>query len=326
MHRRLLLILPILATTGAYAAPIGNAIAVRPQAELEGGTGTVTLSVGGGVEANNRVITGSAGETRLKFLDASTLDIGSNAAVTLDEFVYSEKKAAKAALTMTKGAFRWVTGQSPKEAYDLKTPLATIGIRGTDFRVDTDEKRTTIRLRSGAVHACNRVSNTCATINRPGQGVHLDADGKVEMFQERAQAIPPVLRFAGLPPAPPRSGPPPQRAERAPQRRVATYTPPPRYPRAPRQPVYAPDDYVEEYVPPRRRPPVYGGYPPRGPYGDGGWGRPPRGPYGDGGWGRPPRGPKGDGGWGRPPRGPYGDGGGRPQRQGRGGGFGGMFR
>ena len=325
MTRAILLSVPfVLAsqamTLQAFATPIGSAINVSPQASLEAGAETVTLAIGRAVESNNRVITGPAGATRLKFLDSSVLDVGAGATVTLDEFVYSGNKADKAALTMSKGAFRWVTGNSEKKNYDLRTPLAAIGIRGTDFRVDTDEGLTTIRLNSGALTACSRVSQTCASIDRPRHGIRLFADGRVEMFIENG-AVPPVTRFASLdatPPAPPPAATPPRQRRAAapapvqprqrvrqpieeqappPRRRVADYTPPPRIrpPRIVEEPIY--DEPV--YIPPRRPPVVW--VPPRP--------RPNPCPYGD--CVRPPRWPQGDGGYGRPPRphGPYGDGG-----------------
>lgn len=336
MKRIVLLAAPIVLASHAFATPIGSAINVRPQASLEMGAETVTLAIGKEVESNNKVVTGPAGATRLKFLDSSVLDVGEGATVTLDEFVYSGNKADKAALTMTKGAFRWVTGHSEKKNYDLKTPIASIGIRGTDFRVDTNDGLTTIRLNSGALTACSRVSQTCASIDKPRHGIRLFSDGRVEMFIENG-AIPPVTRFASLdapPPAPPPSATPrrrePQQAPRIrqrateeappPRRRYAEYTPPPRIrpPRVMEDPGY---DETPVYIPPRRPPVVVidppfgrppgchwrGCYPrpPRGPYGDGGWDRPPRGPFGDGGMGRPhfPRGngmpnyPRGGGNW-----------------------------
>lgn len=340
--RRSLLALPlILAPIFAVAAPIASAVSVTPAATAESERGTVTLARGASVEQNDLIATGPAGSTRLKFLDASFLDVGPGANVKLDEFVYSGNTAEKASLTMTKGTFRWVSGISKKEAYDLKTPLATIGIRGTDFRVITDEALTTIRLTSGAINACSRVSQTCATIDKRGQGVRLFADGRVEMFMEDPQAAPPVTRRAAAPPPPPSSGPrarpPVQRAEAPPPRRIIRREPPPQRVVSRRPPpVYEVEDEDVDYLPPpRRRPPVIIVDRPRptNPCGNTRGARiyrpdcqtPPRGPYGDGGWGDGPRWPRPQGDWHRPPRGPYGDGGGRPRppTRGDGGGMGG---
>ena len=192
-----LLACPVLAN----AAPIGNAIAVTPAANTEGSRGTMALVRGGDIEPYDRVRTGPGGAATLRFHDRSTLNVGAGALVTIDEFVYSGAgRASSASLTMARGAFRWVSGQSPKDAYDLKTPLATIGIRGTDFRVFADADVTTVRLQSGAINACSRVSGQCAAVGRSGQGVRLWSDGRVEMFGPGTGGGAPVRRASAPPP------------------------------------------------------------------------------------------------------------------------------
>lgn len=196
----------LLAPVLAEAAPIGSAVAVRPAAQSEGTRGTQVLARGSDLEAFDRVRTNAGGNAKLRFLDASTLDVGPGALVTLDRFVFNpDRSAAQASLTMAKGTFRWVSGRSPKEAYDLKTPLATIGIRGTDIRVFAQPEVTTVRLQSGAIRACSRISGQCADINRPGQGVRLWQDGRVETFGPGTQQTAPVRR-ASVPPGPPDDG------------------------------------------------------------------------------------------------------------------------
>jgi len=196
----------------ALAAPIGNAVAVTPNASAEGSRGAVQLARGSAIEPYDRVRTSPGGATTLRFLDSSQLAIGPGALVTIDEFVYSGPgRASSASLTMARGAFRWVSGRSPKDAYDLKTPLATIGVRGTSIAVLSEPQVTSVRLSSGAITACSRISGQCASLGRSGQGVRLWADGRVEVFgpgtggppQRRAAAPPPDLPPPGQPPIDP---------------------------------------------------------------------------------------------------------------------------
>jgi hypothetical protein len=125
--------------TAALAAPsmaqdnIGVTAAVNPQAQ---GTpperSSRTLNVGLDMFKNERVVTGPEGKTQLLFIDGSALSIGPNSDVVLDEFVYDPASGnGKLAMTATKGVFRLVGGKlSKNEAVTLKTPTATIGIRG----------------------------------------------------------------------------------------------------------------------------------------------------------------------------------------------------
>lgn len=268
----------ICAPVAAFAAPIGNAIAVKPDAQAEGARGTLTLATGTGVESNDKIITGLAGSTRLRFLDQSTLDVGAGANVTLDSFVYKpDNTASQASLSMMRGTFRWVSGKSAKDAYDLKTPHATIGIRGTDIRVMADLTSTTIMLNSGAFRACSRITGRCADATRRGHGVRIHEDGRIETLngsrmEQQQQQSPPVRRASVTPPDDD-DDPPPRRAK--PRRDGGG--PAARPPRRAAQPIYEDDDppprrtvtrqrqprvvYVEEeevYYPPRPRGPTAG--------------------------------------------------------------------
>jgi hypothetical protein len=117
----------------AQTMEIGVAAAVNPNA-----TGTPpsretrVLNVGANVFGNEVIRTSDKGQTQMLFADESTLTIGPNSEVTLDEFVYDpNQKTGKIALSATKGLFRLVGGRISKTTpVTLKTPTATIGIRG----------------------------------------------------------------------------------------------------------------------------------------------------------------------------------------------------
>ena len=97
--------------------------------------------------------------TRLQFLDATELTIGGNSNVVLDRFIFDPNSGAgEAALTFGKGVFRFVTGKiKTKEAVTLKTPTATIAIRGTHLILTVQhDGSATVAVLEGAivVQAC----------------------------------------------------------------------------------------------------------------------------------------------------------------------------
>jgi hypothetical protein len=96
-----------------------------------GGTARV-LSVGMGVVYREKIQTSAQGSTQLLFPDTSTLNIGRNSVLTIDEFVYDPKaNSGSMAATLTRGALRFVGGQiSHREEVTFRTPVATLGIRG----------------------------------------------------------------------------------------------------------------------------------------------------------------------------------------------------
>lgn len=74
--------------------------------------------------------------TTLTFRDDTTISMGPNSNITLDEFVYDPNPSLSAfAMSTAEGILRFATGSLPKEAYTITTPAATIGVRGTTFAV-----------------------------------------------------------------------------------------------------------------------------------------------------------------------------------------------
>jgi hypothetical protein len=84
---------------------------------------------------HNEVIeTGDESATEFVFLDETKLALGPNSSLVLDRFVYDpDSDTGSFVLTATAGVFRFVSGKLPKNAYEIHTPTATIGIRGTVF-------------------------------------------------------------------------------------------------------------------------------------------------------------------------------------------------
>jgi hypothetical protein len=120
---------------------VGVTSAVNPSAAgTPPGAATRQLVVGSDVIFRERVITTDDGQAQLLFLDQSALMIGPNSSVVIDEFVY-DPNAGKGniAATLTQGSFRYIGGKLSKQGNaTLRTPVATIGIRGSDVTVTFD--------------------------------------------------------------------------------------------------------------------------------------------------------------------------------------------
>ena len=135
MKSRLAFCLAFLAlgSPAAAATQVGVTSAVLPAARgTPPASDARVLQVGLDMQVNERVQTDAGGKAHLLFLDGSALSIGPNSDLTLDEFVYDpDKRTGKIAMSATKGVFRLVGGQISKGTpVTLKTPAATIGVRG----------------------------------------------------------------------------------------------------------------------------------------------------------------------------------------------------
>jgi hypothetical protein len=116
-------------TASNAQTPIGQASGVKPQAD---GTVAGPLKPGSNVHESETVRTGTVGQANLQFLDKSTLNVGPTSVIKLDKFVYdpNKKDSGTIALEATRGAFRFVTGSQNQGQITIKTPYATLGVRG----------------------------------------------------------------------------------------------------------------------------------------------------------------------------------------------------
>jgi hypothetical protein len=61
---------------------------------------------------------------------------GSKATSRLDKFTYDPSKGSgSVVVNATRGAYRFVTGAQDSKSYQIKTPYATLGVRGTILEV-----------------------------------------------------------------------------------------------------------------------------------------------------------------------------------------------
>ena len=85
----------------------------------------------------------SNGRMGITFLDDSQVRLTEHSQLIIDEFIYDpDPSKSKMALQFASGTARFITGKLAtidKENIFIKTPSATIGIRGTDFTVTVDE-------------------------------------------------------------------------------------------------------------------------------------------------------------------------------------------
>jgi hypothetical protein len=112
---------------------IGKATSVKPQAQ---GSVAGELGPDSDVHANETVNTGNSGQANLQFLDSTKLSVGPMSTVRLDKFVYDPNRGTgNVVVNATRGAYRFVTGVQDPRSYTIKTPYATLGVRGTILEV-----------------------------------------------------------------------------------------------------------------------------------------------------------------------------------------------
>lgn len=147
----------------AWAAEeIGEALAVADSATASGAGGDRQLASGSQVYLGDTIATDAEGEAQLLFSDGTRMVVGPNSQMVLDEYVFRSGAAEnKFAVRALGGAFRFFTGESPSDAYEIHTPSGTMGVRGTSFDIAVTTGKTKVLLYEGGVVLCG-IENPCA--------------------------------------------------------------------------------------------------------------------------------------------------------------------
>ena len=131
----LLLSTPLYANIGEIAQHKGSSVIERESTKYDG-------EIGLGLEMNDRIITGK-GSMRMDFIDDTRVDVTEHSRMTIDEFIYDPNtKTGALSMKATLGAVRYASGQIAKNSrqrVNIRTPSATINVRGTDFIMIIDE-------------------------------------------------------------------------------------------------------------------------------------------------------------------------------------------
>jgi hypothetical protein len=178
---KLLLLLLILNSSAIYAQNVGNVGAVNQSAKGSLNSGNAhALVIGEQIQNKERIETNSAGTTQIIFKDTSTMTIGRNSSVVVDEFIYNPNtNLGNQGIAITKGALRFVGGQiSHEQGANIKTPTATVGIRGGIALIKLGMPQgTLVLLQYGTLTVAN-AENTI-TISRPGFAVYASESGVI---------------------------------------------------------------------------------------------------------------------------------------------------
>ena len=124
------------------------------------------------------------GNIQILFVDNTKLVVGPNSTLVLDRFLMrGGNRAQKFSVDALRGTFRFISGNSAKNAYDIQTANATIGIRGTGFDF-TSGRTTVVAVHDGLVRLC--AFGRCEAIPE-NCGVGRARSGQVDELEGRAK-------------------------------------------------------------------------------------------------------------------------------------------
>lgn len=174
------------------SAGSAGAVAADSPARVEFSIGRVTavdadgtrraLRKGATINVGESVVT-QRGRVHLRFSDGGYISLKPNTEFRVDEYRFEEKEVStsRSFFNLVRGGLRAITGligKSDRKSYRMRTPAATIGIRGTIFEADLGNS-ITVRVVEGAIEL----------FDDTGASIRLVQEGEVVTYDEETGTV-----------------------------------------------------------------------------------------------------------------------------------------
>ncbi|MEM6934178.1 MAG: FecR domain-containing protein [Pseudomonadota bacterium] len=150
-----LLALPAGSASRATTVRAGHVVLVEQSAMQKTALVEEKLREGDSVFQQATINTNWAGRAKMQLDDGSSLTLGANSDLVIDDFVYQpERDSGRASLRLLQGIMRMLSGRMRPGSYSVSTRIAVLGIRGTSFTIDNrNPEILSIRVDQGTVLA-----------------------------------------------------------------------------------------------------------------------------------------------------------------------------
>lgn len=218
-HRRsatLALLLGLTVASGAMAAEAARIVFVTGQVQA----GSRPLALNDAVQEGDEITTGKQAYVYMKTVDNGLLVLRPESRARIVTYHVDKIDPSKTRIKfeLLAGVARSVSGDAVKLArqnFRFNTPVAAIGVRGTDFTVSTDQETSRVTVLSGAIVVSGFGGNCSPTGGGPCEHAgarELSANQVGQLLQvKRGQTVPQLLTSASQAPdvvSPPRSDEP----------------------------------------------------------------------------------------------------------------------
>ena len=168
---------------------VGEVTTAIGQGRIVGSAGERAIARGLRVHAGDRIETQDGGHVHIRFVDGGLVSVRPLSRLLIEQ--YRNAKGAELAaikFRLEEGVIRSVTGQwgeANRDRFRLNTPIAAIGVKGTDFVVKVQPDSTYASVVSGAI-VMAPLSGACASSLGPCQtelSAHLSAEMQGQMLE-----------------------------------------------------------------------------------------------------------------------------------------------
>ncbi len=146
-----------------HARPVGEVLFAVGDAQLSGPGGSQgqhasVLQRGKTVAVGDVIETGAGAHVHIRFIDGALVSVRPNSRLSIEQYQFDAEQAQRSQVKfqLLEGTARSITGKAGESARDrfrLNTPVAAVGVRGTDFVATTSPSQTAVVVNTGAVVA-----------------------------------------------------------------------------------------------------------------------------------------------------------------------------
>lgn len=138
----------------AEPAPAGTVLLSAGPVHLQGDP-LIPVTRGATIAPGQTIVTGEGGFAHIRMADGGLVAIRPLSTFQVEVFDYKQNQESdRVRYRLEEGVARAITGgvgEANKEAFRLNTPVAAVGVRGTDFVVATTPTASRVAINSGAV-------------------------------------------------------------------------------------------------------------------------------------------------------------------------------
>ena len=146
-------------TTNSIHTPtavVGEVSLVLGRAYLERDNDRERIEAGSKVHVGDRVFTEAGGHVHVRFVDDALVSVRPSSTLDVVRYDYDAAKPENSAVKfeLSEGVARAISGDAAKSArqrFRMNTPIAAIGVRGTDFVVSANSRSTRALVNEGAI-------------------------------------------------------------------------------------------------------------------------------------------------------------------------------
>ncbi len=163
-----------------------------------------TIERGAAIRVGDRIETQAGGHVLLRFVDGGRLSLRPASRLQIESYSHTAEQPQLGAIKfrLDEGVVRSITGswgEAARERFRLNTPVAAIGVKGTDFIVRSHAGTTAAAVYTGAIMV-TPLAGTCSASVGPclnGSEKTLTADMRGQMLElARSQSTPTLVTTA----------------------------------------------------------------------------------------------------------------------------------